>query len=401
MAQFTYRAMDGGGKILRGNLDAVNALDLEMRLKRMSLDLITFRPASRLRHYAFGKPVKRPEVINFCFHMEQLLRSGVPIIEALTDLRDTVTHPQFREVIANVLEAIEGGKTFSDALADHARVFDDVFVALVRAGEASGQLPEVLARLTENLKWQDEIAAQTKIIMIYPSLSAVVVLVAVAVLLLYVVPNLAQALQTLQPEMSTGVKTILAVSNFLKHYWLIVAILPVLLIVGVVAMIRSSGRAALAWDAIKFKLPLIGTVMQKIVLARFSTFFALMYSSGVSILDCIRISEKITGNKVIEEGLARVGRAIAEGQGLTQGFQNVGLFPPLVLRMLRVGETTGALDRALDNVGYFYNRDVRESIAGAQQRIQPIMIAVLGGIFVLVLLPVIGPIYDAISKVKF
>jgi type IV pilus assembly protein PilC len=330
-----------------------------------------------------------------------LLRSGVPIIEALTDLRDTVTHPQFREVIANVLEAIEGGKIFSDALADHPRVFDDVFVALVRAGEASGQLPEVLARLTENLKWQDEIAAQTKIIMIYPTLSAVVVLIAVAVLLLYVVPNLAQALQTLQPEMSTGVKAILAVANFLRHYWLIAATLPVLLVVGVVALIRASGRAKLAWDAVKFKLPLVGSVMQKIVLARFSTFFALMYSSGISILDCIRISEKITGNKVIEEGLARVGRSIAEGQGLTQGFQNVGLFPPLVLRMLRVGETTGALDRALNNVGYFYNRDVRESIAGAQQRIQPIMIAILGGIFILVLLPVVGPVYDAISKVKF
>jgi len=400
MAQFAYRAMDARGKIIRGNLDAINAMDLEMRLKRMSLDLINQRSVARTRALSFGNPIKRPELINFCFHMEQLLRSGVPMIEALTDLRDTVGNSQLREVVANVLEAIEGGKTLSEALGQHPRVFDSVFVALVRAGEESGQLPEVLARLTENLKWQDEISAQTRIIMIYPTLSAIVVLVAVCVLLIWVVPNLVQALKTLQPELSPGITILMAISDFLRGYGYVVLIVPPLAVFGLLITMGSSNRLKLAWDAMKFKLPVVGKVMEKIVLARFSTFFALMYASGISILDCIRISEKISGNKVIEEGLGQVGRSIAEGQGLSEGFQNVGLFPPLVLRMLKVGEATGALDRALNNVSYFYNRDVRESISRAQQRIQPIMMAFLGLIFILVLLPVLGPIYDTISKVK-
>ena len=141
-------------------------------------------------------------------------------------------------------------------------------------------------------------------------------------------------------------------------------------------------------------------MLQKIILARFATFFALMYAAGISILDCIRISERISGNKVIEQGLARAGRSIADGQGLTQAFQSVALFPPLVLRMLKVGEGTGALDDALRNVSYFYNREVKESITNVQKLIEPLMILILGTLFVLVLMPVFGPIYDAIGKVK-
>jgi type IV pilus assembly protein PilC len=125
-----------------------------------------------------------------------------------------------------------------------------------------------------------------------------------------------------------------------------------------------------------------------------------MYASGITILDCIRISEKISGNKVIEAGLEQVGRSIADGKSLTEAFQNVGLFPPLVLRMLKVGEATGGLDNALRNVSYFYNRDVKEAIEGVQKLIEPVTILVIGAILVLTLLPVFGPIYDAISKVK-
>jgi type IV pilus assembly protein PilC len=145
----------------------------------------------------------------------------------------------------------------------------------------------------------------------------------------------------------------------------------------------------------------LGTLLQRLIMARFSTFFALMYASGISILDCIRIAEKIAGNSVVEEGLQRVGRSISEGQGLTESFNAVNLFPPLVLRMLRVGESTGQLDTALNNVSYFYNRDIKESIEAVQRLIEPLTILFIGGLLVLVLVPIFGPIYDAISKVRF
>ncbi len=398
--QFAYRAMDIQGKIIRGNLDAVNALDLEMRLKRMSLDLVTSRPSRALRGMQLGSPISRQELINFSFHLEQLLKAGVPIIDALVDLRDSVDKPPFREVLANLIETIEGGKTLSEALAGHPRLFDTVFISLVRAGEQSGKLGEVLLKLTENLKWQDEIAKQTRNIVIYPAVTGVVVLGVVFFLMIYLVPKLATVIRTLDSEISTSTKILIAVSGFFVNYWYLILAIPIIVVVAFGALAQSNSRFSYRLDELKLKLPLIGAVNRRIILARFSTFFALMYASGISILECIRISEKISGNKVIETGLADVGRAISEGKSLTEGFQSVGLFPPLVLRMLRVGEATGGLDTALNNVSYFYTRDVKEAIEAVQRLIEPLTILVIGAILIMTLLPVFGPIYDAISKVK-
>lgn len=161
MASFSYRAVDQAGEIQSGSLDATNTIDLELRLKRMGLDLINFESIKKSA-LSSKRRVARKELITFCFHMDQLLRAGVPIIEALTDLRDTVEHPAFRSVVASILEDIEGGQRLSEAMTSHPHAFDTVFVALVRTGEQAGQLPEVLSQLTENLKWQDELAAQVK-----------------------------------------------------------------------------------------------------------------------------------------------------------------------------------------------------------------------------------------------
>src|SRR5512141_2061991 len=180
MALFAYRAVDAEGRISTGSLDATNAIDLELRLKRLGLDLITFdsvksSTARRTRH------VTRQELITFCFHLSQLLKAGVNIIEALTDLRDTVDNAGFRQVIASLLEDIEGGLKLSEAMANHPYCFDTVFVALVRAGEQSGQLTEVLDELSENLKWQDEIASQARRAMTYPLVVFVVIIAVVFV----------------------------------------------------------------------------------------------------------------------------------------------------------------------------------------------------------------------------
>ena len=175
MALFAYRGVDAEGHISSGNLDAANAIDLELRLKRLGLDLITFDSVKRSTA-ARTRRVSRTELITFCFHLSQLLKAGVNIIEALTDLRDTVDNPGFRQVIASLLEDIEGGLKLSEAMANHAYCFDTVFVALVRAGEQSGQLTEVLDELSENLKWQDEIAGQAQRAMVYPAIVFTVII---------------------------------------------------------------------------------------------------------------------------------------------------------------------------------------------------------------------------------
>lgn len=400
MASYSYRAIDESGSILSGNADAINPVDLEMRLKRLGLDLVTFQSIKKSTLMRTRR-VTRKELITFCFHMDQLMRAGVPIIDALTDLRDTIENDGFKAIVASVLEDVEGGKKLSDAMAEHPQAFDQVFVALIRTGEQSGQLPEVLSKLTENLKWQDELSAQVKKAMMYPVFAGTVIFAVVFCLMVFLVPQLGATMKALTPNPPASTMALIAVSLVMKKYWFLFIGVPIAIVVALVVVAKTSDDAKYRIDGLMLKLPIMGPLMTKIILARFSTYFALMYQSGLGVLDCIQISEKIVGNRVIEEGLQRVGREINDGTGITQAFQNARLFPPLVLRMLKVGESTGALDTSLLNVSYFYNRDVKEQMSKIQEMIQPILTVVLGGVLIGILVTVFNPMYDVISKIKF
>jgi type IV pilus assembly protein PilC len=400
MALFAYRAVDADGRVSTGNLDATNAIDLELRLKRLGLDLLTFEGVKRSAA-ARTRNVTRTELITFCFHLSQLLKAGVNIIEALTDLRDTVDNPGFRQVIASLLEDIEGGLKLSDAMANHTYCFDGVFVALVRAGEQSGQLTEVLDELTENLKWQDEIAAQAKKAMIYPAIVLVVIVGVIFVLMTVLVPQLAATFKQLVPKLPRETELMIMVSDVFVRWWYLLLGIPAAVGAGLFAVAKTNERVQRTVDELTLRLPVVGELRQKIILARFSTFFAMLYKAGISVLECIHICEKIVGNRVMEEGLQRVGRSISEGQGISQAFAATKLFPPLVLRMLRVGESTGGLDSALLNVSYFYNRQVRDGIAKMQTLLGPATTVVLGLLIVAILYSIFLPIYDVIAKIKF
>jgi type IV pilus assembly protein PilC len=400
MALFAYRAVDAEGRVSSGNLDASNAIDLELRLKRLGLDLLTFEGVKRSAA-ARSRNVTRTELITFCFHLSQLLKAGVNIIEALTDLRDTVENAGFRQVIASVLEDIEGGLKLSEAMANHTYCFDNVFVALVRAGEQSGQMTEVLDELTENLKWQDEISSQAKRAMVYPAIVTVVIFAVIMVLMTVLVPQLAATFKTLVPKLPRETEVLIAISNFFVRWWYLILGVPAAAIVFGVVFGKTNEKAKRSIDGLMLRIPVLGEIRQKIILARFSTYFAMLYKAGISVLDCIQICEKIVGNRVMEEGLQRVGRSISEGQGISQAFFATKLFPPLVLRMLRVGESTGALDSALLNVSYFYNRQVRESIAKMQTLLGPLTTVILGMLIVGILYSIFLPIYDVIGKIKF
>ncbi|MBL8510012.1 MAG: type II secretion system F family protein [Betaproteobacteria bacterium] len=400
MASYAYRAIDPQGRMQTGKMDAVNPIDLELRLQRLELDLVTLTPiqkSSLLR----SVQVTRKELITFCFHLDQLLRAGVTIIDALTDLRDTVDNLGFKQTVATLLEDIEGGQKLSDAMAGYPNIFDNVFVALIRTGEQSGRLPDVLTKLTENLKWRDELGAQVQKAMMYPLVAGVVIVGVIIALMIFLVPQLAVTLNALTPNPPAATVALIKISALMRQYWYLVIGLPIALIAGAGMAIRASEAARYQLDSLILRLPIIGPMMNKIILARFSTFFAMMYQSGIGVLDCIRISEKVVGNRVIEKGLQRIGRDINEGAEITQAFQAQHLFPPLVLRMLKVGETTGGLDTALLNVSYFYDRDVRETIGRLQQLIQPVMTLVLGGLLIGILTTVFSPMYDVIAKVKF
>jgi type IV pilus assembly protein PilC len=226
MALYSYKAIDANGKMALGTIEAINLIDLEMRLKRMGLDFINGDPVKQRQGFNRVR-ITRPELITFCFHLEQLSRAGVSIIESLTDLRDSLESPRFREIIADMIESIEGGKTLSQALAEHPQTFDEVMVHLIRAGEETGSVPQVLNNLLESLKWQDELAAHTQKLIMYPAFLGTVVVAVVMFMMIYLVPQMAGFIRNMGQDLPLQTRILIATSDFFVNYWYVVIRLPI------------------------------------------------------------------------------------------------------------------------------------------------------------------------------
>jgi type IV pilus assembly protein PilC len=401
MAGFQYKAIDREGRAARGRLDAFNEVDLELRLRKMGLDLITYRMLSRSAPAIARGSITRQDLIAFCFDMEQVSRAGIPLTDGLRDLRDGMENPRFREVLTSILEDIEGGSSLSQALAAFPSIFSPVFVSLVRAGELAGRLTEVFENLGATLKWQDELVSQTRRLLVYPALVLVVVSAVVIFLLLYLVPQVVGLLKTMGLQLPLQTRVLIAISEFTSNYWWLILLLPVLAGTVIAMMLKASEQTRYLLDYATLRAPIVGEILQKIMLARFANFFALMYRSGITILEAMRTSEDIVGNRYVAQGIQRAGQQINAGETLSEAFHNLGMFPPLVIRMLRVGENTGAIDTALLNVTYFYNRDVRESVDKALKLLEPTLTLVLGIVLALILFSVLTPIYDIFGQLKF
>jgi type IV pilus assembly protein PilC len=285
-------------------------------------------------------------------------------------------------------------------MAGHPTVFSKVFVSLIRSGEATGQLPEVLSSLNESLKWEDELASHTKKLLMYPAFVGTIVLSATFFLMIYMVPQLKQFVKNMGQALPPQTQLLFFVSDLLVGYWWLFLSVPVLVVVAAQLVLRSNPIARLRLDGMKLALPIFGPILKKIILSRFANTFAMLYAAGIPILESIRTTQDIVGNRVVRKALVRVEQSIREGQNVAGAFHDAGLFPPLVVRMLRVGENTGGLDKSLRNVSYFYNRDVKESVEKAQTLIEPMLTLFMGALLGWIMLSVIGPVYDVISKIK-
>ena len=393
-----YKAMDERGRKLGGEIEAANAADLESRLSRLGLDLITFREVRARRAIGRGR-VRRGDLVGFCFHMEQLLTAGVPVLEGLATLRDSAGNPRLREVLADMVESVEGGETLSGAMREHPRVFGAVFVNLVGAGEQSGRVAEFLGSLNEHLRWQNEQMALMRRLLTYPAIAGAVVMLVVFFLMAYLVPQLVSFIEGMGQALPVHTRALILVSDVFVAHWYLVLPAPFAAFVLLRAWCRASPAAANAVDGFKLRIWLVGPIVKKILLARFAGSFALLYASGITVLECIRICEGIAGNRAVEDATRHAGRKIAEGAAISAGFEATGLFSPLVLRMLRLGESTGGLDTALLNVSRYYNRGVTESMEQLQAMIGPTITLVLGAILFWVIFSVLGPIYDLIATI--
>ena len=396
MPRMQYKAMDGDGRRRSGRIEAANAADLEARLARLGLDLISFREARAGRAIGRGR-VRRGDLVGFCFHMEQLLTAGVPVIEGLETLRDSAGNPRLREVLAAMVESVEGGETLSGAMREHPGVFGAVFVNLVRAGEVSGRVGEILGSLNEHLKWQNEQLALARRLLTYPTIAGTVVMLVVFFLMAHLVPQLVSFIEGMGRELPAHTRALILVSDVFVAYWYLVLAAPIAVFVLVRAVCRISPASARTMDDWKLRVWVVGPIMKKIILARFAGSFALLYASGITVLECIRICEGLAGNRAVEDATRRAGARIAEGAGISAGFEATGLFSPLVLRMLRLGESTGGLDAALLNVSRYYNQGVSESMEQLQAMLGPAITLILGAILFWVIFSVLGPIYDLVT----
>jgi len=401
MPLYQYKAIDAAGKFISGSLDAGNINDLELRLEKMDMDLVTFKQKEHGSDLFGRNKIGRRDLINFSFYLEQLTRAGVPLLEGLADLRDGEENPTFRDIVTGVIEAIEGGNTFSQALGLYPKIFDDVFVSLIRVGERSGRMSEVLVDITETLKWQDELLSKARKIMTYPAVIGSLVFSVIIFMMIFVVPDIMDAIVSLGGEIPLETRALMAVSSFLIDFWYLVIAAPLVIFFTLRYFYKTSSKARFRLDGLMLRLWVIGPVNEKIKISRFTRYFSLMFASGITVLDAIHMSKSVVSNVVLEDGIDRAWQQISEGSSISEAFKNIGIFPPLVVRMLRVGESSGQMDKSLNNVSYFFDRDINDSIEKMEPVLQTSLMGTIGLIVMWLALSVLGPIYDTISTIEF
>ncbi len=400
MYNFSYTALNDKGRKIRGEIMAEHELDLEMRLKEVGLDLVRWREVKERKASVLSR-VKIKDMIIFCLQMEQLDRAGVPIHDALADTRDATESAKFKDILTSVSEAVKTGTILSEAMAQHPTVFNDVFVGLVAAGEKTGNLSESFHNLANHLKWNNDLKRKVKKAMSYPIILLVVLTAVITLMMLYVVPKLVDFIIAQGFEIPLHTQLLIDFSEFFAEYWYVFIVGPPLSIFLFITSYRLSDGFAYTIDKLTLRIPVIGSTVRKISLARFAHFFGVMFRSGIDILDALRAGANVAGNRAIKESIEMVERSVTEGNKLTDSLRMSSQFPNLVIRMFKVGEDSGNLNEALENINFFYDREVNDAVDSIVGLIQPALMIVMGSLIFWIIAAVFGPLYDSFSKMDF
>lgn len=391
-----YRAAGSEGQRLRGEMLATDLADLERQLHERGLMLIhgEARTPRRLRA---GK-LPRRELMHFCFQLQQLLEAGLPPYESLCALREASTDARMSAVLEALVADIERGQALSAAAGRQPAAFAPHLVAVLRAGEHAGRLPEAIRDIGEALRHEDELAAHARRIAIYPAIVAALLLGVVVVALVYVVPELEKLFRSSGQVLPLQTRILIALSQTLIQWWW--AMLAAAAALGGLGflLLRQSPELSLRLHAWRLRLPIVGEIARKLALARFAGLFATLYGAGITVVEALRIAEDATRNPALRAGVRTASRQIEEGRMLSAAFESVELFPPLLARMLRIGEHTGGLDRALDNIAALYRREVSEAIAALQATLEPALTVTMGALLLWIASAVLGPVYGILTQ---
>jgi len=403
MPVFAWEGRTRQGQLKKGVVEAATEAAAMMQLRAQAIIPVSVKPKAARSGGGlklFKKGVKTRELVVFTRQFATMIDAGLPLVQCLDIQAEQQENKSFGETLGRVKNDVEQGSTFADSLAKHPRIFDELYVNLVTAGEIGGVLDTILNRLAAYLEKADSLKRKVKAAMVYPSTVMVVAIGVLALLLVKVIPVFEKMFKDFGGELPAPTQMVITLSNWLQHWILAIIVAIVATSIGYVQARRRSPRFRYQTDAIFLKLPLFGTLLRKVAVARFSRTFSTMLSSGVPILDALDICAKTSGNKVIEAGLQKVRAAISEGKTIAEPLKAVGVFPGMVVQMIAVGEQTGAMDSMLAKLADFYDDEVDAAVDGLTSMLEPLMMVFLGGSIGTILIAMYLPIFKIAEAVK-
>jgi type IV pilus assembly protein PilC len=382
MPEYVWKARTAAGNILSGEMNEVNESVVMNKLRKMNYTDIKVKkkPKDLFENIEFFQPkVKTKDIVIFTRQFATMIDAGLPLVQCLEILAGQQENKTFKKVLTSVKLTVEGGSTFADALKQHPKIFDDLFVNLIHAGEAGGILDTILRRLAVFLEKSEALRRKVKGAMVYPGVVITIALSVVVVLLVFVIPVFKEMFEGAGDKLPGPTLMVMAMSEFVQNYFIHTAVL-VVIIIFIFRRFSRTEKGRMIIDRVALKTPAIGLLLRKVAVARFCSTLGTMISSGVPILDALEITAKTAGNVIIEKAIMNTRTAIAEGRTIAEPLMETGVFPGMVVRMIAVGEATGALDAMLAKISEFYDEEVDAAVEALTQLMEPIMIVVLGGV---------------------
>lgn len=377
MPRYEYNAIDDYGKKVRGSLFAADEKGLRGSLAGMGLHLLNARErASGGELPIFRKGIKRADLIQFTFHLKTLIAAGVPVVSALGDLADQTEHPAFRDVIQDVRRNLQSGAGLSDSLSLHPEAFPEIYISIVRAGETTGNIDGALGDLGRFLTWQEELSKTIKQATYYPVTVVCAVGGLIFILFAFVFPRFLKIFQAAQVELPLPTRIVIAVSEFFRDYGLYL-LGGIALGFLILQLYRRTESGRLRTDGWKLKIPVIGKLIRAIEISQFSHYLASLFRAGVEMTHSLWVVEKLIGNRVIAAVVHDAREDLIAGGGLSASLRKSGEFPPMVVRMVSAGETSGNLDQTLENVSNYYDQEIPLVVKKTFAILEPVIILVL------------------------
>ena len=401
MPVFQYTARTLKGELQSGEVDLPSRDDVIAHLRKNRMVVVQVRPAPKQikLSFKFGGGVKTRDVVIMTRQFATMINAGLPLVQALGILADQTENKILANVTRQVVYDVESGNTLADALRKHPKAFSDLFVNMVAAGEAGGILDTILLRLAQFLEKNDAIIRKVKGAMVYPVVIMSVAAIAITVLLIFVIPTFQSMFASVNLELPLPTRIVIGASNVLKHYWWAIIGFFVALFFAITRWYKTA-PGKLQIDTFLLNVPVLGDVLRKSAVSRFTRTLGTLISSGVSILDGLEITARTAGNQVIHNAVMASRASIAGGETIAAPLQKSKVFPPMVISMIAVGEQTGGLDEMLSKIADFYDEEVDAAVSTLLSLMEPIMIVVLGVIVGGMVVAMYLPIFDMVNAVQ-